>query len=84
MEFDKSQIQKVEESYKNNSLLILKNEPLLFYPYLTDTDINDSVIDDLDKQVILASLNYKKIKDLQIIKGESGQKNSETYDELID
>jgi len=69
----------------NNSLVVLKNQPLLYYPELKDSDVhNCNVISKEEKQIIFASLNYPKIRTLEIIRGEKKQNNSQAYDDLID
>ena len=79
-----NQLQKVENS-TTNSLMVVRNEPLLYYPELKDTDIHKSdILNDLEKQVILATLNFPKIRTLDITKGGIGQSNSEHYNTLVD
>lgn len=74
-----SELQKIE----NNLLVVAK--PLLYYPELKETDIHkSSVLSDLEKQVLLATLNFPKIRTLDISKGEVGQPNTEYYDNLVD
>ena len=78
-----NQLQKTE-SY-NFGLMVIKNEPLLYYSDLRDTDIQKSeILDDLEKQVLLATLNYPKIRTINICRGETGQPNTEHYDVLVD
>ena len=74
-----NQLQKVE----NTGLAI--RTPLLYYPELNDTDVKESgVLDTLQKKVVLATLNHPKIKTLNIVKGEPGQRNTEPYDALVE
>jgi len=74
-----NQLQKTSE---NNGLAIVK--PLLYYPDLSDVDVKESgVLNALQKQVVLATLNYPKMRVLNIAKGEPGQPNTEPYDELV-
>lgn len=66
-------------------LLVVKDEPLLYYPELKDSDITAStVLSDMQKQVILATLNQPKIRSLQIIQGEGDHPNTEAYNQLVD
>ncbi|MBK7362808.1 MAG: hypothetical protein IPJ01_10970 [Micavibrio sp.] len=81
---ENNQLQRVENN-TTNSMMVVKNEPLLYYPDLKDTDIHKStVLNDLEKQVLLATLNFPKIRSLSITRGEIGQPNTETYDALVD
>lgn len=74
-----SELQKIE----NNLLVVAK--PLLHYPELKETDIHkSSALSDLEKQVLLATLNFPKIRTLDISKGDVGQPNTEYYDNLVD
>jgi len=83
-EINNNQLQKVENS-TTNSLMVVRNEPLLYYPELKDTDIHKSdILNDLEKQVILATLNFPKIRVLDITKGDVGKPNSEHYNALVD
>jgi hypothetical protein len=53
-----------------NQLLVIKNEPLLYYPELKDSDVhNCNVISKEEKQIIFASLNFPKIRTLEIVLG---------------
>jgi len=67
----------------NNSLAIAK--PLLYYPDLNEQDIRETtVLTDLQKQTLVATLNFPKIRTLIIAKGETGQPNTPEYDALVD
>lgn len=69
----------------NENTGLVKHEPLLFYPELNQDDIMQSgVLDNLQKQVVLATLNNPKIRTLNISKGETGQPNTPEYDALVD
>ncbi len=50
---------------KQNTTGIVKTESLLHYPDLTIQDVENSKISYQDKRVILASLNYPKLRDVQ-------------------
>jgi len=81
---ENNQLQKIENS-TTNALMIVRNEPLLYYPDLKDTDVHKStVLNDLEKQVLLATLNFPKIRSLSIMRGDIGQPNTESYDALVD
>ena len=74
----------MKELQKINSGLA-ERQSLLFYPELSQDDImKSSVLDDLQKQVVIASLNFPKIRMLNISKGETGQPNTPEYDMLVD
>lgn len=50
-----------------NSLSLINNEPLMHYPQLKDSDItNSDAINKEEKQILLASLNFPKIRSLDI------------------
>jgi len=64
-----NQIQK-SNNENMNQLLVIKNEPLLHYPELKDSDVhNCNVITNEEKQILLASLNFPKIRTLNIAIG---------------
>ena len=71
------------EKIQENSIVVYK--PLVHYPDLKEADIIKSPnLSDLDKQVLLATLNNPKLRELIIARGETGQSNSESYDQLVD
>lgn len=73
-------VDNVPEKYKtDNRLLVVQNRPLLYYPELNDSDIhNCDVISKEQKEVLLASLNFKKIRDINLVYGSGSQE----YDDL--
>jgi hypothetical protein len=74
-----SQLEKTQET----GVVVYK--PLVHYPDLKENDIIESPnLSDLDRQVLLASLNNPKIRTLVVARGETGQSNSECYDQLVD
>jgi len=74
-----NQLEKTQEG----GLVVYK--PLVHYPDLKENDIIESTnLSDLDRQVLLATLNNPKIRNLVIARGETGQPNSECYDQLVD
>jgi hypothetical protein len=79
------QLQKTNNNDKQpRSLMEITNSPLIHYPDLKDIDIhNSTVISKEEKQVILASLNFPKIRTLNIIKGENETNNTYEYNELV-
>ena len=67
----------------NNSLAISK--PMLHYPDLAEQDIREATfLTDLQRQTLVATLNFPKIRTLVIAKGETGQPNTPEYDALVD
>jgi len=81
---ESNQLQKTERNI-TYGLMVIKNEPLLYYHDLKDTDVYKSnILNDLEKQVLLATLNFPKIRTLIITRGEIGQHNTEHYDSLVD
>ncbi len=68
----------------NNSLVVITNNPLMYYPELRDVDVHESKdVSKEEKQVILASLNYPKIRNLNIVRGGEDTDNTDEYDELV-
>jgi hypothetical protein len=68
----------------NNSLVVITNAPLMYYPDLRDVDVHESKdVSKEEKQVILASLNYPKIRNLNIIRGDDDTNNTDEYDVLV-
>lgn len=79
------ELQQTKHNSATNSLLVITNTPLMYYPELRDVDVHESKdLSKEEKQVILASLNYPKIRNLNIVRGGSGENNSTEYDLLID
>lgn len=71
-------------NYSSLSLTIITKNPLLYYPELRDVDIiNSTILHKEEKQVILASLNYPKIRTINIIRGDDDTNNTPEYDELV-
>lgn len=79
-------LQTTNNTNNNNDLMVVvKNEPLLYYPELKDADVVCSaILDDLEKKVLLATLNHPKIRTLDITRGEAGQPNTPVYNELVE
>lgn len=83
MSEENNKVQKTEAN--STGVALVKNEPLLFFPELKDSDIIESTfLDSEQKQVVLATLNNPKIRTLNIARGESGQPNTPEYDALVD
>lgn len=77
-----NQLQKTESNF---GIVPIKNEPLLHYPDLKDTDIlKSNLVSESDKKVLIATLNNPKIRSLDITRGEFGSPNSEFYNVLVD
>jgi hypothetical protein len=82
---EENKLQKTEGTNTSTALIMVKNEPLLFLPELKDSDVMESdVLDSMQKQVVLATLNNPKIRSISILKGETGQPNTPEYDALVD
>lgn len=78
------ELQRTNNNNVTNSLVIITNTPLMYYPELRDVDVHESKdISKEEKQVILASLNYPKIINLNISKGEGDTDNTDEYNELV-
>lgn len=79
-----SELQKSNHNNVTNSLVVITNSPLMYYPELRDVDVHESKdVSKEEKQVILASLNYPKIRNLNILRGGEDTDNTNEYDELV-
>lgn len=80
MNSENNQLQKKDYSV-NNQLTVITNNPLLYYPELRDVDVYESKdVSNEEKQIILASLNYPKIRNLDI---EIGNENFYAISKII-